>query len=61
MQVFEDYNTKKCVIIIILSWLLIGLVVAFWNDTTKYMLFALFIPIWMLVQMRLEEKNRLKE
>ncbi|MGB7696636.1 MAG: hypothetical protein WBL46_05375 [Nitrososphaeraceae archaeon] len=61
MQVFEDYNTKKCVIIIILSWVLIGSVVAFWNDSTKYMLFALFIPIWMLVQMRLEEKNRLKE
>ena len=61
MILFEDYNTKKCVIIIILSWVLIALVVAFWNDTTKYMLFALFIPIWMLIQMRLEEKNRLKE
>ena len=57
MQVFEDYNTKKCVIIIILSWVLIGLVVAFWNDSTKYMLFALFIPIWMLIQMRLEENK----
>ncbi|MGB8778525.1 MAG: hypothetical protein WCC82_09865 [Nitrososphaeraceae archaeon] len=59
MQVFEDYNTKKCVIIIILSWVLIGSVVAFWNDSTKYMLFALFIPIWMLIQMRLEE-NKIK-
>ncbi|MDW0208273.1 MAG: hypothetical protein QN784_06565 [Nitrososphaeraceae archaeon] len=59
MMVFEDYNTKKCVIIIILSWVLIGLVVTFWNDTTKFMLFALFIPIWMLVQMRLEE-NKIK-
>ncbi|MDW0171516.1 MAG: hypothetical protein QN718_10560 [Nitrososphaeraceae archaeon] len=59
MMVFEDYITKKCVIIIILSWVLIGLVVTFWNDTTKFMLFALFIPIWMLVQMRLEE-NKIK-
>ena len=60
MQVFEDCNSKKVVIIILLSWVLIGLVVAFWNDTTKYMLFALFVPIWMLIQIKLEE-NKSKE
>jgi hypothetical protein len=53
--VFEDYATKKVVIIIILSWVLIGLVAAFWNDTSKYMLLALLIPTGMLIKIRLDE------
>lgn len=54
-QVFEDYATKKALIIITLSWVLIGLVAAFWNDTTKYMLLALLIPTGMLIKIRLDE------
>lgn len=57
MRVFEDCTTKKVVIIIILSWVLIGLVAAFWNDTTKYMLLALLIPTGMLIKMRLDENK----
>ncbi|HJU79323.1 MAG TPA: hypothetical protein VJ599_07170 [Nitrososphaeraceae archaeon] len=59
MRVFEDYNTKKVVLIIILSWILIGVVGAFWNDTTKYMLLALLIPTGMLIKIRLDE-NKVK-
>lgn len=54
-QVFEDYTTKKVVIIIILSWVLIGLVIAFWNDITKYFLLALLVPTGMLIKIRLDE------
>ncbi|HEX7275154.1 MAG TPA: hypothetical protein VF248_06035 [Nitrososphaeraceae archaeon] len=57
MRVFEDCTTKKVVIIIILSWVLIGLVAAFWNDTTKYMLLALLIPTGMLIKIRLDENK----
>ena len=57
MRVFEDYTTKKVVIIIILSWVLIGMVAAFWNDTTKYMLLALLIPTGMLIKIRLDENK----
>ena len=57
MRVFEDYTTKKVVLIIILSWVLICLVVAFWNDTSKYMLIALLIPIGMLIKIRLDESE----
>ena len=57
MRVFEDHTTKQVVIIIILSWVLIGLVVAFWNDTTKYMLIALLIPTGMLIKIRLDENK----
>lgn len=57
MRAFEDHTTKKVVIIIILSWILIGLVVAFWNDTTRYMLIALLIPIGMLIKIRLDENK----
>jgi hypothetical protein len=60
MRVFEDHTTKQVVIIIILSWVLIGLVVAFWNDTTKYMLIALLIPTGMLIKIRLDE-NKIKQ
>ena len=60
MRVFEDHTTKKVVIIIILSWVLIGLVVAFWNDTTKYMLLALLIPTGVLIKIRLDE-NKIKQ
>ena len=60
MRVFEDHTTKNVVIIIILSWVLIGLVVAFWNDTTKYMLLALLIPTGMLIKIRLDE-NKIKQ
>ena len=59
-QVFEDYNTKKFVIITILSWILISLVAAFWGYThgaTVYMLLALALPIWMLIKMRLDERE----
>jgi len=52
-QVFEDYNTKKCVIIIILSWILISYVAAFWGYThgaTKYMLLGLVITTWVLIK-----------
>ena len=54
-QVFEEYATTKVVIIIILSWVIIGLVAAFWNDTTKYFLLALLIPTGMLIKIRLDE------
>ncbi len=54
-QVFEDYTTKKVVIIIVLSWVLIGLVIAFWNDITKYFLLALLVPTGMLIKIRLDE------
>lgn len=57
-QLFEDYNTKKFIIITILTWILICLVTAFWDyshGTTQYMFLALAIPIWMLIKMRLEE------
>lgn len=57
MRVFEDCTTKKVVIIIILSWILICLVAAFWNDTTKYMLLALLIPTGMLIKIRLDENK----
>jgi hypothetical protein len=57
MRVFEDYTTKKVVIIIILSWVLIGMVAAFWNDTIKYMLLALLIPTGMLIKIRLDENK----
>lgn len=57
MRVFEDCTTKKVVIIIILSWVLIGLVAAFWNDTTKYMLLALLVPTGMLIKIRLDENK----
>ncbi|HJR84433.1 MAG TPA: hypothetical protein VJ772_03585 [Nitrososphaeraceae archaeon] len=60
MRVFEDHTTKQVVIIIILSWVLIGLVVAFWNDTTKYMLLALLIPTGVLIKIRLDE-NKIKQ
>jgi hypothetical protein len=59
-QVFEDYNTKKCVIIIILSWILISCVAAFWGYThgaSMYMLLALIIPTWMLIKIRLDESK----
>ena len=59
-QVFEDYNTKKCVFIIILSWILISYVAAFWGYThgaTKYMLLGLVITTWMLIKMRLNERR----
>jgi hypothetical protein len=59
-QVFEDYNTKKCVIIIILSWILISCVAAFWGSTlgaTKYMLLGLVITTWMLIKIRLEQNK----
>ncbi|TLX82359.1 MAG: hypothetical protein E6L04_10110 [Thaumarchaeota archaeon] len=60
-QVFEDYNTKKCVIIIILSWILISYVAAFWGYThgaTKYMLLGLVITTWMLLKIRLAENKK---
>ena len=57
MRVFEDYTTKKVVIIIILSWILICLVAVFWNDTTKYILLALLIPTGMLIKIRLDENK----
>lgn len=57
MRVFEDCTTKKVVIIIILSWVLIGMVAAFWNDTIKYMLLALLIPTGMLIKIRLDENK----
>lgn len=60
MRVFQDHTTKQVVIIIILSWVLIGLVVAFWNDTTKYMLLALLIPTGVLIKIRLDE-NKIKQ
>lgn len=56
-QVFENEATKKAIIIIILSWVLIVLVAAFWNDTTKYFLLALLIPIGMLIKIRLDENK----
>ncbi len=58
-QVFEDYNTKRFVIITILSWILISLVAASWgytDGTSGYMLLLLIIPIWMLIKMRLNER-----
>jgi hypothetical protein len=58
MTVFEDYNTKLCVILIVLSWVLISLVAAFWHYShgqTMYLLFLLVIPIWMLIKIRWEE------
>jgi hypothetical protein len=60
MRVFQDHTTKQVVIIIILSWVLIGLVVAFWNDTTKYMLLALLISTGVLIKIRLDE-NKIKQ
>lgn len=56
-QVFENEATKKAIIIIILSWVLIVLVAAFWNDTTKYFLLALLIPAGMLIKIRLDENK----
>ena len=57
-EVFEDYNTKRFVIITILSWILISLVAVSWgytDGTSGYMLLLLIIPIWMLIKMRLNE------
>jgi hypothetical protein len=56
-QVFENDATKKVVIIIIMSWVLVILVAAFWNDTTKYFLLALLIPTGMLIKIRLDENK----
>ena len=59
-EVFEDYNTKRFVIIAILSWILISLVAASWgytDGTSGYMLILLIIPIWMLIKMRLNERK----
>lgn len=62
-QVFEDNNTKKCVITIILSWVLIILVGTFWgptNGAAGYALFALIIPTSMLIKIRWAEEDNKK-
>ena len=61
MIMFEDYNTKLCITLIVLSWVLIILIVAFWdysNGQTQYLFVLLVIPVWMFIRIRLEEGKR---
>jgi len=58
MTIFEDFNTKLCVILIVLSWILIVIVGTFWHSShgqTKYLLFLLVLPIWILIKIRGKE------
>ena len=61
MIMFEDYNTKLCITLIVLSWVLIILIVTFWdysNGQTQYLFVLLVIPVWMFIRIRLEEGKR---
>ena len=61
MIMFEDYNTKLCITLIVLSWVLIILIVAFWdysNGQSQYFFVLLVIPVWMFIRIRLEEGKR---
>jgi hypothetical protein len=58
MTIFEDFNTKLCIILIISSWILITLVATFWHSShgqTKFLLFLLALPIWILIKIRGKE------
>jgi len=60
MTIFEDFNTKLCIILIVLSWVLIIIVGTFWHSShgqTKYLLFLLALPIWMLIKIRGKEPS----
>jgi hypothetical protein len=61
MIMFEDCNTKLCITLIVLSWVLIILIVAFWdysNGQTQYFFVLFVIPVWMFIRIRLEEGKR---
>lgn len=60
MTIFEDFNTKLCLILIFLSWILISIVAVFWHSShgqTMYLLVLLVLPIWMLIKIRGKESE----